>query len=39
LKPIAEQVVVIPGNSSGIGQAIARLAAERGARVVLTARS
>ena len=31
LKPIAEQVVVITGASSGIGLATARMAAERGA--------
>ena len=39
LKPLAEQVIVITGASSGIGLATARLAAERGARVVLAARS
>jgi len=39
LKPIKEQVVVITGASSGIGLATARLAAKRGARVVLAARS
>lgn len=39
LKPIAEQVVVITGASSGIGLATARMAAERGARVVAAARS
>lgn len=38
LKPLAEQVLVVTGASSGIGLATARAAAERGARVVLTAR-
>ena len=39
LKPIAEQTIVITGASSGIGLCTARLAAERGARVVLAARN
>jgi short-subunit dehydrogenase len=39
LKPLAEQVVVITGASSGIGHVTARLAAERGAKLVLAARS
>lgn len=39
LKPLDEQVVVITGASSGIGLATAALAAERGAKVVLAARS
>jgi short-subunit dehydrogenase len=39
LKPIAEQVMVITGASSGIGLATARKAAARGARVVLNARN
>ncbi|WP_375393882.1 hypothetical protein [uncultured Sphingomonas sp.] len=30
LKPLAEQVIVITGASSGIGRATARLAARRG---------
>ncbi|WP_049893233.1 SDR family oxidoreductase [Natronococcus jeotgali] len=38
-KPLAEQVVVITGASSGIGLTTARMAADRGARVVLAARS
>ena len=38
-KPLREQVIVITGASSGIGLATARMAAERGARVVLAARS
>jgi short-subunit dehydrogenase len=39
LKPLAEQVIVITGASSGIGLATARRAAEAGARVVLIARN
>jgi short-subunit dehydrogenase len=39
LKPIKEQVMVITGASSGIGLVTARMAAKRGARVVLTARN
>src|SRR5436190_16494218 len=38
LKPIAEQVIVITGASSGIGLATAKEAAKRGARVVLSSR-
>lgn len=38
-KPLRDQVVVITGASSGIGLATARMAARRGARVVLAARS
>lgn len=38
-RDIGDQVVVITGASSGIGLATARLAAERGARVVMAARS
>jgi short-subunit dehydrogenase len=38
-KPLNEQVMVITGGSSGIGLATARLAASRGARVVLAARN
>ncbi|GJD94762.1 SDR family oxidoreductase [Methylobacterium iners] len=38
-KPLSEQVIVITGASSGIGLATARMAARRGARLVLAARS
>src|ERR671933_1038885 len=38
-KPLSEQVVVVTGASSGLGRAIARLAGERGAKVVVTARN
>ncbi|WP_366919825.1 SDR family oxidoreductase [Achromobacter insolitus] len=38
LKPLREQVMVITGASSGIGAATARMAAERGAKVVLVGR-
>jgi short-subunit dehydrogenase len=39
LKKLAEQVVVITGASSGIGLVTARMAARRGAKLVLAARS
>jgi len=39
LKPIADQVIVITGASSGIGLATALKSAQRGARVVLVARN
>ena len=38
-KPLADQVVLVTGASSGLGRAIARAAGERGARVVVTARN
>ncbi|MHB1242027.1 MAG: SDR family oxidoreductase [Gaiellaceae bacterium] len=37
-RPVGDQVVVISGASSGIGRATARAAAERGAKVVVSAR-
>ncbi len=39
LKKLSDQVIVVTGASSGIGLATARMAAERGARVVLFGRS
>lgn len=39
LKSLHDQVIVITGASSGIGLATARLAAERGAKVVVAARN
>jgi short-subunit dehydrogenase len=38
LKPVAKQVIVITGASSGIGLATARMAVKRGAKVVVAAR-
>ncbi|MGZ4256755.1 MAG: SDR family oxidoreductase [Gaiellaceae bacterium] len=38
-KPLSEQVIVVTGASSGLGRAIARLAGERGAKVVVTGRN
>jgi NAD(P)-dependent dehydrogenase (short-subunit alcohol dehydrogenase family) len=37
-KPLQEQVILVTGASSGLGRAVARLAGQRGARVVVTAR-
>src|SRR5436853_1717113 len=39
LKKIKDQVIVITGASSGIGLTTARMAASRGARLVLAARN
>lgn len=39
LKPLADQIMVVTGASSGIGLATARRAAEAGARVVMVARN
>lgn len=39
LKPLHQQTIVITGGSSGIGFATAKMAAEKGANVVLIARS
>ncbi|MCA1590064.1 MAG: SDR family oxidoreductase [Acidobacteria bacterium] len=39
LKPLNEQVMVITGASSGIGLCTARMAAERGAKLVLASRN
>lgn len=39
LKPVSQQVIVITGASSGIGLATAQMAANKGARLVLTARN
>jgi NADP-dependent 3-hydroxy acid dehydrogenase YdfG len=39
LKKLSDQVIVITGASSGIGLVTARVAAKRGARLVLNARN
>lgn len=39
MKPVSQQVMVITGASSGIGLSTARLAASKGAKLVLAARS
>ena len=37
--PVSEQVLLVSGASSGVGRAVARAAGDRGAAVVLTART
>src|SRR5215213_4831309 len=39
LKPLSQQTIVITGATSGIGLTTARMAAERGAALMLVARS
>jgi NADP-dependent 3-hydroxy acid dehydrogenase YdfG len=39
LKPLGQQIIVITGASSGIGLCTARMAAKRGARLVLNSRN
>jgi NADP-dependent 3-hydroxy acid dehydrogenase YdfG len=39
LKKLSDQVIVITGASSGIGLVTARMAAKRGARLILNARN
>ena len=39
LKPLKEQAIVITGATSGIGLVTSRMAAERGAKLVLAARN
>lgn len=39
LKPLEQQTIVITGGSSGIGLATAKMAAERGANVIIVARN
>ncbi len=38
-RPLAEQVLVVAGASSGIGRTVARMAGERGAKIVVSARN
>src|SRR6185437_4903391 len=38
-RPVNQQVIVVTGASSGLGRAVARLAGQRGAKVVVTARN
>ena len=39
LKPLSEQTIVLTGATSGIGLVTARMAARRGAKLVLIARN
>ncbi len=39
LKPLKDQVIVLTGASNGIGLVTARMAAQRGARLMLTSRN
>ena len=39
LRPVRDQVIVITGATSGIGLVTARLAARKGAKLVLVARN
>src|ERR1700745_1410416 len=38
-RPVYQQAIAVTGASSGLGRAVARLAGQRGAKVVVTARN